>query len=486
MSVDNMEVTGAINNGDLNLVDLSAADIEAGLFDDAAVTLFLVNWAAPDDGQIVLRTGNIGAITRTAEGQYKTELRGLAQRLSQQIVRTYGSSCDAELGDFRCKVNVYDYEGTGTVTEATNNRSFIAALDYPEIIDDLGAFVGGLVRWETGDNASYSMEVRSIAGVDPMPEVVELTSGSSWVAPAGATSVVVECWGGGGGGGGNTQTTRDGGGGGGGGAYSRAEVSITPGDSYSYQIGAGGLGKNFSEGADGTAGEDTWFVDSSTVMAKGGAGGLAAVLGVGGAGGAGGLDSGSMGDVKFSGGTGGRGRSNSEGRGGPGGSSAGSAANGWSGVSPWLTTIAGPPPTDGGIGGNGAQTAVENGASPVSGYGGGGGGSSELGGLSTIRGGHGAPGRIRLLFYPAATQSIGLYLQMPADIQAGDTFTIRPGCDKSGAMCKGRFDNLVNFRGHGALVPGIGDLGLFGGQTGSAFGRAALDALWLKFPRTLL
>jgi uncharacterized phage protein (TIGR02218 family) len=82
MSVDNMEVQGAINNGDLAIVDLSAADIEAGLFDDAAVTLFLVNWEAPDDGQIVLRTGNIGEISRTAEGNYKTELRGLAQRLS--------------------------------------------------------------------------------------------------------------------------------------------------------------------------------------------------------------------------------------------------------------------------------------------------------------------------------------------------------------------------------------------------------------------
>jgi hypothetical protein len=29
-----------------------------------------------------------------------------------------------------------------------------------------------------------------------------------------------------------------------------------------------------------------------------------------------------------------------------------------------------------------------------------------------------------------------------------------PGCDKSVASCKGKFNNLVNFRGHGNWVPG--------------------------------
>jgi uncharacterized phage protein (TIGR02218 family) len=129
MSVDNMEVQGAVNNGDLALVDLSAADIEAGLFDDAEVTLFLVNWQAPDDGQIVLRTGNVGEISRTAEGEYRTEVRGLAQRLTQNIIRTYGSSCDAELGDARCKVDLAAITVTGEVTAVTSARRFVAELD---------------------------------------------------------------------------------------------------------------------------------------------------------------------------------------------------------------------------------------------------------------------------------------------------------------------------------------------------------------------
>lgn len=143
MSADNLEVDGAINQGDLQLVDLTAADIEAGLFDDAYVALFLVNWQAPDDGQIVLRTGNIGEIRRTAEGQYRTELRGLAQRLSQTIVRTYGSSCDAELGDNRCMIDIDALTVTGEVTGVTSNRYFTALIEYgsPSVTMDLELYL---------------------------------------------------------------------------------------------------------------------------------------------------------------------------------------------------------------------------------------------------------------------------------------------------------------------------------------------------------
>jgi hypothetical protein len=77
--------------------------------------------------------------------------------------------------------------------------------------------------------------------------------------------------------------------------------------------------------------------------------------------------------------------------------------------------------------------------------------------------------------------NFNLYLPMPRDIQVGDTFTIRPGCDKSAAMCKGAYDNLVNFRGHGAWVPGIGELSVFGGQTSE---RRSQPADFLAWPRS--
>jgi uncharacterized phage protein (TIGR02218 family) len=172
MSVDNVEVQGAIApDGTLALTDLSAADIEAGLFDDAAITLFIVNWAAPNDGQIVLRTGNIGEISRSSEGSYKTELRGLAQKLTQNIVRTYGSGCDAELGDARCTVDIAELTSTGVVTSVTSARAFAATLTHPGDAPDADFFNGGMVQWTTGGNANYRMEVKLI---ETSPEQIQL------------------------------------------------------------------------------------------------------------------------------------------------------------------------------------------------------------------------------------------------------------------------------------------------------------------------
>lgn len=43
--------------------------------------------------------------------------------------------------------------------------------------------------------------------------------------------------------------------------------------------------------------------------------------------------------------------------------------------------------------------------------------------------------------------TIGLFLPMPFDIEAGDEFTMTGGCDKSLAMCRDRWANVLNFRG---------------------------------------
>lgn len=69
-----------------------------------------------------------------------------------------------------------------------------------------------------------------------------LTTSGSWTAPAGITSVGVECWGGGGGGGGAAATTGSAGGGGGGGGYANSVVTVNPGTPYPYTIGGGGAG----------------------------------------------------------------------------------------------------------------------------------------------------------------------------------------------------------------------------------------------------
>lgn len=53
-----------------------------------------------------------------------------------------------------------------------------------------------------------------------------------------------------------------------------------------------------------------------------------------------------------------------------------------------------------------------------------------------------------------------LFLSMPYNLQVGDTFRVRPGCDKAKATCKTKFNNVVNFRGE-PFIPGSDVVGQY-------------------------
>jgi hypothetical protein len=190
----------------------------------------------------------------------------------------------------------------------------------------------------------------------------------------------------------------DSGSGGGGGAYSRSTIAVTPGLSYTVTVGAGGAGGTFGvAGGHGSAGGDTWFSTSGTVMAKGGgAGGFSAT-----AAGSGGASGSGVGTTKFSGGNGATGSTTGS-QGGGGGSSAGTAAvGGNAGAIP----AGGVAPSGGGDGGAGGSNGVNSGlGNPGSAPGGGGGGGEEGGNAS---GGAGAAGRVVLTYTSAGGTVVG-------------------------------------------------------------------------------
>ena len=210
------------------------------------------------------------------------------------------------------------------------------------------------------------------------------TTSTTWTAPTGVTSVTAEVWGGGGGGGG---------------AYSKtAVIVVIPGNNYTVTVGGAGTGNTGCTAS--TAGGDSWFVDTSTVLAKGGSPGGCST-GTPPSGGAGGAAASGVGDTgaKFSGGAGEKGRNNSGGRGGYGGSSAGTAADGWSGPTTWSTVTypTASTPSGGGHGGDGGLENT-NGNVPASGNGGGGGGSGDDSDSSDQTGGNGAVGKVILTY----------------------------------------------------------------------------------------
>lgn len=152
LSVDNLEVSSALKSDRLNEDDLAA-----GLFDDAPIEIWRVNWA-DTDSRVLMRSGSLGEVSRSGAA-FTAEVRGLAHYLQQPKGRLFQSGCDADLGDARCGVDLDDptFSGTGTVLAATSRRQFTASgLDAFEE----GWFTRGLVTFASGANADRSQEVK--------------------------------------------------------------------------------------------------------------------------------------------------------------------------------------------------------------------------------------------------------------------------------------------------------------------------------------
>jgi uncharacterized phage protein (TIGR02218 family) len=148
LSVDNLSVLGALRADSLNERDLAA-----GLFDDAAIEIWRVNWAAPDQ-RVLMRCGTLGEVKR-GKTAFEAEVRGLTQALNQPAGRVFSHVCDAVLGDARCTAAVTPV--AGTITAISDNRRFTATGAF---VGTAGWYAGGKLTFTAGANAGRAMEVK--------------------------------------------------------------------------------------------------------------------------------------------------------------------------------------------------------------------------------------------------------------------------------------------------------------------------------------
>lgn len=154
LSVDNLEVQGVLDSD-----TISDEDLIGGRFDDADVEFFLINWADVSDGVIRLPGGKLGPVRLTERGKFVAEVRGLAQRFSQQVVEVTSPGCRAKLGDARCGVDVDALKVTGALTNVTGRR----ILGDTARAEATNYWRGGLITMDSGECAGLSMEVKSFA-----------------------------------------------------------------------------------------------------------------------------------------------------------------------------------------------------------------------------------------------------------------------------------------------------------------------------------
>jgi len=150
LSVDNLNVEGALSSDTINEDDLSS-----GRYDDAQVELYWVNFEDVSQ-RVLLSKGNLGQVKR-GELAFDAELRSQSQRLQQTTGRIYSRTCDAIFGDSRCGADPTSFDSTGTVSNVVDNRQMVVTGLLNDVTD---YYTFGLLEFTSGANNGLKFEVK--------------------------------------------------------------------------------------------------------------------------------------------------------------------------------------------------------------------------------------------------------------------------------------------------------------------------------------
>jgi uncharacterized phage protein (TIGR02218 family) len=148
LAAPNLQVVGFVDA-------INQSDLQNGLWDYAAINIFLVNWQSPSDGIIKLRKGWIGEVTLDDSGEFRAELRGLAQVLGNNVGELFTPECRAQLFDSRCKVNITSYTFTGVAGSGSTRYVF----QNTTLSQSAGYFDGGVITMTSGANNGVKREI---------------------------------------------------------------------------------------------------------------------------------------------------------------------------------------------------------------------------------------------------------------------------------------------------------------------------------------
>lgn len=150
LSIENAEIVGLLASLDTGI---DQEDVRAGLFDDAKLRIYQINYEDVSMGHEWLGAGSLGECT-IQDGRIISEYRGLAQPLKQNVCELYSVTCRAQYGDTRCGKSLVWVNGS-VVSQGTDPTStFLTDLDEPD-----NYYVPGAIQFLTGKNAGRTLEV---------------------------------------------------------------------------------------------------------------------------------------------------------------------------------------------------------------------------------------------------------------------------------------------------------------------------------------
>lgn len=156
--VDNMSIVGVLSSS-----RITESDLRVGLFDNAAIELFMVDYTNTTAGKVVLMRGYLGEIT-IQDSQYTAELRSLMSLLKQKIGVVTSATCRvSRLGDDQCGVTIASYRVNSTVLSVSSDGYDITVdgtpFSAPQKVDTYYDY--GIIMATSGASNTVEREIKS-------------------------------------------------------------------------------------------------------------------------------------------------------------------------------------------------------------------------------------------------------------------------------------------------------------------------------------
>ncbi|MDQ4420537.1 DUF2163 domain-containing protein [Sphingobium sp. DEHP117] len=145
---ESMELKGALSSD-----AISEADLSAGKWDAAELSLALTEWTAPGAMWLELMRGTLGAVERQGEA-FSAELTGPAGVLAAPVAPETSPGCRARLGDRACWVDLARHRREVSISGMTAEVATISGGGL-----SVGAYVFGQLRWIEGENCGLTQGI---------------------------------------------------------------------------------------------------------------------------------------------------------------------------------------------------------------------------------------------------------------------------------------------------------------------------------------
>jgi uncharacterized phage protein (TIGR02218 family) len=152
--LDTLSVSGALTSDAIR-----EADLAAGRWDGAAVSLFMVDWEDPGGERVPLARGELGDVAMTGNG-FEAQLRGPTALLDRPVVEQTSPECRARLGDKRCRIDMAARTRVTRLTAVVGETIF----DVADAAAGPNAYGYGRLRWVGGANSGLDSAILSSSG----------------------------------------------------------------------------------------------------------------------------------------------------------------------------------------------------------------------------------------------------------------------------------------------------------------------------------